>query len=254
MFRKELPRIYELVDLIENPDSPHSCFRDFKRVLKDPEAIKIWLSIENDLRGLDGPAWEFLKKEASKYLTKWNEKSKHNGAPRGREPLLNILYQAKAYNFLKSKGYSDIHFVQPSKRNGIKSPDLQGTSDTGKVLCEVKTINRSEDEVYRNLNGEYLHKNFKLESAFFEKLRTRLEDAKKQMEAHDPGNEAKRIIYIILNLDDFWGDHKEDSIQRIDEYLSCSENRVPGTELVFHGLRTTFNNTVTMKYATFVTE
>jgi predicted small metal-binding protein len=254
MFRKELPRIYELRDQIKNPDSPNSCFQNLDNNLQDPSAMQAFRRIEDDLEGLDFAAWEFLKKEGSEYLTKWDEKSRRDGKPRGREPLLNIVYQAKAYNYLRKKGCSDIHFISRSKKNGIKTPDLQGRCGSVKVLCEVKTINRSEKEVRRHRCGHYLHNNSELEPAFFNKLKSRLKDAREQLEAYDPNNESRHMVYIVLTLDDFWGDYKEENFQQIDEYLSCTENRVTEIELVFHNLRTTFNNAISMKYATVVNE
>jgi hypothetical protein len=255
MFRKQLPRIYELRDQIENPESPNSCFQNLDNNLQDSNAMLAFRRIEDDLEGLDFATWEFLKKEASVYLNKWDEKSRRNGELRGREPLLNIIYQAKAYNYLRKKGCSDIHFIPRSKKNDIKTPDLQGTCGSIKVLCEVKTINRSEEEVRRHRRGHYLHNNSELESAFFNnKLKSRLKDAREQLDAYDPKNESRHIVYIILTLDDFWGNYKEENFQQIDEYLSCPENKVTGIELVFHSPRTTFNNAITMKSATVVTE
>jgi hypothetical protein len=254
MFRKELPRIYELRDQIKNPDSPNSCFQNLDNNLQDPNVMQAWRRIEDDLKELDHATWDFLIKEAFVYLPKWDEKSKRDGEPRGREPLLNILYQAKAYNYLRKKGCSDIHIIPRSKINGKQTPDLQGTCGSVKVLCEVKTINRSEKEARRNRCGHYLHKNSELKSAFFNKLKSRLKDAKEQLEAYDPQNESRHIVYIILTLDDFWGEYKEENFQQIDKYLSCPENRVTEIELVFHNLRKTFNTAITMQYATVVNE
>jgi hypothetical protein len=182
MFRKELPRIYELRDQIKRPESQNSCFQNLDNNLRYPSSMQAFRRIEDDLEGLDFTAWEFLKKEVYEYLTKWDEKSRRDGEPRGREPLLNILYHAKAYNYLRNKGCSDIHFIPRSKKNGIKTHDLQGICGPVKILCEVKTINRSEKEELRHRCGHYLHNNSELEPAFFNKLKSLLKDARIQLD------------------------------------------------------------------------
>jgi hypothetical protein len=77
---------------------------------------------------------------------------------------------------------------------------------------------------------------------------------KEKLEAYDLNNKSTHMVYIILTLNDFWGDYKEENFQQIDEYLSCPENMITEMELVFHNLTTTFNNAISMKYATFVNE
>src|SRR6266568_1992775 len=149
MFGNEFYRIYELRNSMKNPDSKCSCLANLDLELQGQGAKYIWGIIERDLQGLDVDAWAFLKNEALQYVNSWNEKSSRNGNPRGRESLLNILYQAKAYNFLKTKGCSAIHFIPRAKKDGVKTPDLEATDGAIRLLCEVKTFNRSEDEVYR---------------------------------------------------------------------------------------------------------
>ena len=251
MFRKEFPRIYELRASMESPDSQDSCLQNLDMDLQNGDARRVWGVIERDLQGLDVDAWTVLKGEALRYLNSWDEKSSRSGNPRGREPLLNILYQAKAYNFLKTKGCSAVRFIPRAKRNGKKTPDLEGTSGTGRFLCEVKTINRSEEEVYRQrIEKKYLHDHSQLTRGFLTKVAGTIESAKKQLETYDPAGEAKHIVYVIINFDDFWGDHKEVNVKQLDEYL-CT-NPFSGIELVFHNLFTVFNNRMTLTCATVV--
>src|SRR5262245_2362158 len=136
MFRKELPRIYELRDLIEAPRSPRVYFQDFDDSLRDtPLKMAFFLRLEKELQGLDVASWAFVKKEVSPYLSTKDEK--HG---RGWEQLFNIINQARAYNFLKTLGCSRVHFIPPSRDKGVETPDLQGSLDDMLVLCEVKTI------------------------------------------------------------------------------------------------------------------
>ena len=221
MFRKELPRIYELRDQIKDPESPHSCFRDFGNTLHDPHALAAWQVLEAELQQLDYAAWEFLRKEASVYLTKWDEKR-----GRGREQVLNIINEARAYSFLRKNGCTDIHFIP---RSNVRTPDLEAASGTGKVICEVKTINPSEDEIRRRRSGNYLHRE-SLGQRFFDKLMSCLADAKAQIEAFDTRKEARDIAYIVLNFDSFWGDIKK-------KIFNESTSIFPSMQTQFLGLK-----------------
>jgi hypothetical protein len=253
VFRKEFPRLYELRDSMKNPDAEDSCLRNLDQDLQHEVVRRIWSRIELDLRGLDADAWTFLKSEALLCVNTWDEKSSRRGSPRGRELLLNILYQAKAYNFLKTKDCSAIHFITRAPKKGKRTPDLEGISSTARFLCEVKTINRSEEEVYRQrVEKKYLHDHSKLAEEFFAKVGGVIENAKVQLEAYDPKGEATHIVYVIMNFDDFWGDYKELNIRQLDEYL-CA-HPVPGIELVLHNLWTVFNRSMTLKCATVVND
>lgn len=247
MFRKELPRIYELRDQIKDPDSPNSSFqRSFEQALQSPEAMRAWGTIENELKGLDSVAWKFLKEEACEYLNTW-------GVRYGRELLFTILNQASAYNFLRKSGWSDIHFVPRSKKKDEKTPDLQGTSGLNKILCEVKTINISNTEaLFRNSNDIRLREPLsELPQGFFRKLKKAMDKAKVQLETYDKNNEAKHMVYIIINFDDFWGESKEEYFDQIDRYLCKNTVQI---EIVFHNHRTPFHRAITMKCATVFNE
>jgi hypothetical protein len=68
MFRTELPRLYELRDLISNPRSPDAYFQNFDENLSSPDVKQIYVRWEADLQRLDPDAWRFLKNEAAPYL------------------------------------------------------------------------------------------------------------------------------------------------------------------------------------------
>lgn len=241
MFRKELPRVYELRDQIEAPGSPSAYFQDFDDSLRvQPSKMRAFRTLENELQGLDLDSWDFLKKEARPYLIKRDVR-------RGWQQLFGMVNQARAYNYLKTIGCSSIHFIPPS-REGVKTPDLQGVLDSTKVLCEVKTINISDEEARARCTPVAREIKAQLEQGFFNKLRFHLTQAKEQLEAPEVGKEARRIAYIIINFDDFLAEYKEEYFQQIDQYLS--NNPVPGIEIVFHNQVTCFHKTITMKFAT----
>src|ERR1035441_1007995 len=68
MFRSHLPRLYELRDLIPDPDSPDAYFQDFEAVLQDHLAKAVFAGWERKVQDLDEDAWKTLKGEASQYL------------------------------------------------------------------------------------------------------------------------------------------------------------------------------------------
>ena len=87
---------------------------------------------------------------------------------------------------------------------------------------------------------------------FFNKLSDDIEKAKQQMEAFDNRSDVKRIVYIIVNFDDFWGDYKEHHYQQIDQFLA--NNVRADIELVFHNQQTCFHKPISMTSATVVNE
>jgi hypothetical protein len=58
MYRKELPRIYELRDLLPVSPPAGACFRDLDQSLAQiPQKLRQFRDIEQDLQGLDPAAW-----------------------------------------------------------------------------------------------------------------------------------------------------------------------------------------------------
>jgi hypothetical protein len=76
--------------------------------------------------------------------------------------------------------------------------DAQGQ----KVLCDVKTINRSDVEVDRFKSGGVGTTKEHLDASFFGKLKSDLEYAKRQMLAYDLDSAVRKIAYVIVNYDD----------------------------------------------------
>src|SRR4051812_47022161 len=114
MLRKQLPRIYELRDLIADPTFSSAYFQNFDWNVRDSAHIRgIYDRWEKDLQGLDDDAWSFLKSEAAPYLVC------KDGRGRGWQQLFDILNQAHAYNYLKAVGASNLRFIPRSKQASI---------------------------------------------------------------------------------------------------------------------------------------
>ena len=247
MFRKELSRVYELLDLVEDPSAPSAYVQDFDNSIRnEPLKKQVWLAREQELQGLDPASWEFLKKEVRPHLTKRDPKG------RGWQQLITILNQAAAYNFLRVIGYSKVQFIPRATQTRAETPDLQGELGCLKVLCEVKTINVSDDEAVARQNATTRTRADRLEPGFFEKLMSDLKKAKAQMDAYDDGTNARRIAYIVINFDDLLGEYKELYYRQIDRYLA--ENLVPGIEVVLHNQKTCFHKSIAMTSATVFNE
>ncbi|MCL4457206.1 MAG: hypothetical protein M1147_09730 [Nitrospirae bacterium] len=254
MFRKELPRLYELRDQIKETDCPNAYFRDFENKLKDSHWKEKYLDLEKELQGLEQNAWEFLKNEACPYLIK------SGLTMRGWEQLFNILQsQARAYNYLKRIGCTNVQFIPRSRIRGMETPDLEGMMGLGKVLCEVKTINMSDEEAKNRHNvrvrgyGDARDTEDRLGDGFFKKLESDITGAKKQLESYDPDLKARRLVFIVPNFDDFFCEYKDRYFRQIDHYFS--ENPAPpGIEIVLYNQKTAAHKSISMNHVTIVNE
>jgi hypothetical protein len=240
MFHKEFPRVYELRELIEDPSVQSAYFQDFENSIRsEPEKKEAWLAWEQELQGLDAESWKFLKSKMLPHL------AKRDPSGRGWQQLITILNQARAYNFLlRVVGCSSVRFIPESKR---ETPDLQGELDFLKVLCEVKTINISEDEVLARQDRTARTITDRLGPGFFKKLMLDLKKAKEQITSYDSSPNVRQNVYIITNFDDLLAEYKERYYHQIDQYFA--DHPTDGFEIVFHNQKSCFHKPITMKYA-----
>lgn len=166
MLRKDFPMIYEIIfDQIPDRNFENAYGRNFEMdILKAPEYKRLFLRIEKALQELDPDSKEVLKKKICKYPT-----IKHPG--RGWHQLFDILHEARAYSYLTSLNCSDIRLIPESKG----TPDLEGILPSGKVLCEVKTINISDDEASIRASDKLIARQTsdQLEDGFLKKIGVR---------------------------------------------------------------------------------
>jgi hypothetical protein len=217
-FRSQLPRFYELKDLITDPSAPTPYFQGLEDRLQTPEWFAVFSAWEKQFQGLDNKAWELLKTEAVPYLDK-------KDPCRGWQQLYDILGQAHAYNHLKEvDGCMQIDFIP---RSGKKTPDLEGSLDSGRVLCEVKTINVSVDAINARTTLEVCHITDKLDDAFFHKFDSDIMKAKSQLQTYDPAHEARWFVHVDVCFDEW--NYRKAYLQQIDQHL---KNNPPGVEVV----------------------
>jgi hypothetical protein len=223
MHRKELARICELRDPLHDPGSPNAYFLDFDNsIVTEPVKRKHFIDIEADLQGLDPVGWDWLKGEVAPLF-----EQRH--PTRGWQAAFDKLNQAKAYNHLVQVGCTSVEFVPESAVHGQKTPDLQGSCGSTKILCEVKTINISDDEAVARNQIAARRIQGRLPDTFFQKLRSTLETAKKQMAIYYPSGDAKRLIYVIVNFDDNLNEYVGAYSEQLQ--LFVNGDPVPGIEI-----------------------
>lgn len=241
-------------DQIKETDCPNAYFRDFDDKLKNTHRKGKYVDFEKELQGLDPVAWEFLKNEAAPHLIKDSE------TKRGWEQLFNKLQsQARAYNYLKRIGCTDVQFIPCSRNSREETPDLKGMMGLGKVLCAVKTINMSNKEVeareevrargYGNAGSPEIQ----LEDGFFKKLESDITKAKGQLESYDPNSKARHMVFIVSNFDDFFCEYKDRYFRQIDHYFS-KKPAPPGIEIVLYNQKTAAHKSISMSHVTIVNE
>lgn len=210
MFRKDLPRIYELRDII-TVCSPDALFQnDFDTSLRDSSDKKLaYEDWEKDLQGLDSDAWNCYKDRMHPLL---NKKSK-----RGWQAVFDVRNEVKGYNYLRSIGCKDISFISPSRKQQQKTPDLRGSLQDEEILCEVKTINISEDEIEaRHSIAVQKATTQQLSEGFCGKFVCTLVNAQGQLKAYDPRHQARWLVYMLINFDDFLAAYLKN---QLDDYF-----------------------------------
>lgn len=240
MFREELPRLHELSDCIDDPASPDAYFRDFDQILaRDSGAKNFYLGQERSLSSLDDDAWEDLKERVRPDLTKRSSKG------RGWQQLFDTMNEARAYNYLKLRGYTNLRLIPRSRK---KTPDIEGTCASGRVLCEVKTINVSYDEIdFRIGRVKVRSGQINLPAEFLKKLRNTVEAAKEQLVEFDHGRAAIHFVYLYIWFDDILAEFKEAYFKQIDTDLAITP--VVGITLVICNDHTAFYRPLQMRFA-----
>ena len=111
--------------------------------------------------------------------------------------------------------------------------------DDRKVLCEVKTINTSDQEmVFRKGNrvrcpNADTGTSVTLSDGFLKQLSGKICDAQDQLKRFDHSTDTRRIAFIVLNFDDLLSGHVDLYFKQIEEFL-C-RNPVLGMRVVCYG-------------------
>jgi Fic family protein len=250
VLRQELARVFELKDTLSDPANSNAYFQKFEENLrKNSQTLAAFRKIEDVLSALDADAWNTLRHTASAHLTR---PSTNKG--RGWQSLFDIVSEARGYAYLRSIGCSDIRFVARADR---PTPDIEAVHEGRRVLGEVKTINISEDEAGRRrrvYSGTPVASKTATElgAQYLSKLSRTLANAVRQLDAIDPERTARRIVFCVLNFDDWVGDYYPAYFREMDTHLVT--HPVEGVELVFYLPNNMFARSFEMRAATVVTD
>lgn len=242
---KVLPRLYELKDLTDQ-SCADAYFRDFERRFSDGKTVlAAYQKIEQQLAALDDRAWSDLKSRAARTADQ-------RIAGRGWQPLFDTLNEAKGYVYLQGIGCTGIAFIP---RTNKKTPDLGAFLGATRVLCEVKSINITENEADRRKQVEQgqfvIHSTaVRLTEAALRRVRRKLEDGIEQLESDDPQRAARRIVFAVVDFDDWVGDCQPQYFAQLDAHLLAKT--VVGAELVFCPARNLFKRCFAMQSACVV--
>jgi hypothetical protein len=169
---------------------------------------------------------------------------------RGWSQFFDTLNEARGYRYLKATGCSGVRFITCEAG---ETPDLEADLEGARILCEVKTINISDEEANARVSdNKVITSRVDLEEGFFRKLAKVIQKAEQQMDAYGPKLGTRKIVYLVVNFDDLLGDCKERFFAQLDRHLI--ENPVPGVELVLHNQRTPLYKAINMTAATVVNE
>jgi hypothetical protein len=218
-----LRRISQLRAYSVKLNSPKAYFQADDDKLSNQRKRKFFVALERELQGLDAEAWEFLKGEALPRLNAQHSK-------RGWQQLFDTLNEAKGYNYLVRIGCREIKFIPRAKTDNVQTPDLRGFLGSATVLCEVKTINVSEDEANRFATGGVGTTRLYLEKEFFKKVSSVIHTAASQLLAVDKDLTSGRIVYVVFNFDDRLHEYADEYDQQIEAFIAGAS--LPDVEVV----------------------
>jgi len=217
------------------------------------------LDAVNDILNLDlsKKNYQKLRQEHNNLTLKaekqLNERKKKN---RGKQSFFNILNEVYAYNYL------ELH-LNCSNINFYETPDLQAEKNGNKVLCEVKTIQQSDEEiVYQNevFAGRTTPRsvNAQLSSCELCKVIQTLKKAEKQL--HQAKEELKfdnteKFIFIILNFDNSLSGidgYVEKYISQIDTELELYKGIFDDIQIIFYLPQLVLRRPKSMQHARLV--
>jgi hypothetical protein len=150
----------------------------------------------------------------------------------GWRPLWDKLNEAKGYNYLARIGCSDVRLIPRASVTLQRTPDVEGMLEETNILCEVKTINPSEDEMaHRSRDFSVSTTSIRLSAKFFDKLKKTLETARDQMAAYCSAVGTRKIALVVVNYDDMLHRFVENYSTQIDAFVAAKP--VPDLEIVF---------------------
>ncbi len=228
-----LDRVIKLKNEILAEFPKDEYFNNFEATLDDKIVLCNWEVYEKIFQNLDEKAWQILKEKSKKHF-------KGSRVNNWKEPFFNHLNEAFGYSYLLKMGFSDIQYIEDLKKKNASVPDLKCKNDVGELICEVKTINTSKEELEQR-KKLVAREGFdsKLNKVFIEKLESTILQAKTQISNYNV--DAQKLVFLIIHYDDFFVIYNDEYKTQISLYLKENfENEVVAFDI--HQLRHEYIN------------
>ena len=239
-----LPRLFELKDALEDPAHVDAYFQDFETKLANRHVFDQYERLERYLGALDAESWgDFRNRAARKLIARQRQQG------RGWQDLFDVLNEAIGYAYLVARGATDIQFLP---EGSVKTPDLAASMGQTPLLCEVKTVNKSQDQAERDRRvtaGEIFVTDAltELPQNWLATLRDKIASALEQLNGYDT-KQATLVVFIAINFDDRIGDYHDRYFMQIDNFLDSID--LAGAELVLYPTTNAFERSYVMRNAT----
>lgn len=126
--------------------------------------------------------------------------SSSSSEDRGWTPLFDRLNEAKGYGYLLDRGCSSPKFIRSDKK-GNQTPDLEASDGTSEYLCEVKTINISDEEIERRKKTKEKDVAYALNNGLKSKLEYDAKKAISQLQGYQGSDNKIKIAFFVICLD-----------------------------------------------------
>jgi hypothetical protein len=185
-FATKRPKLYEL---FRRSDQQHAdnYFVYLGDLILDPS----YQPIEDALGMMDSASLEALFERAAPMVVRRDKQ--HN---RHWTELWDTLSEAKGYSFLQNQGYSSIRFL-PCKKT--PQPDLFAEFPSPGAYLEVKCIRQSDSDLSQSSSVRTV--SYAFSDGMKRKIRSVLEDAKRQCGSVDDARRCKWFLYLCIDVD-----------------------------------------------------
>lgn len=215
----QMDKIKELIDEVVQLYPTDDFFRTFWSDIEVLESIRRkYIELNAYLSVIDTDSWRVLKAKAIEHFKDHREGQRKQG-------FFNQLNESKAYSYLKKSGCVNLRFI-PEEKN--KTPDIEGKYQDNRILCEVKTIDISEDEINRRRNSEVYDISVycKLSKGFVNKFKSAFENAKSKFFDYSKTDKDILMVYFVISFDDFVGYYNENYEQQLKSIVNDLDNHI----------------------------
>ncbi len=153
------------------------------------------LELDSNLGLLDSKNFDVFRDEV---LTKGNKDEM-----RVYSSLTDRFNELKGFRYLLEKGFTNIHFIPPSRIENQKTPDLEATCQfKNDTVLEIKTVNNSDEEVdmLMGTNDSVRQVLNTIPEALVNQIKKEILCKKIQIDTYNR-NATNKIILMIIKLD-----------------------------------------------------